>query len=180
VELSGLALGITLGIASLTDWQQRKIYNKLIGPAFLFAFCLQAMEKGWPGVWLCLAGGGAGLALLIIPYLMGGIGAGDVKLLGVIGAFGGVNFVGTCFLYGALLGGIVSLFILIRRKALSAVFKNLLFHLPIKHFIPLLPQSIYPKPLSDAQKAACEEKFPYGIVLVAGAVFACLLPLGWC
>lgn len=167
---SELALGVTLGIATWTDWQQRKIYNKLLGPAFLIAFSLQVAQKGWFGVWLCLAGGVVGLALLLIPYLLGGIGPGDVKLLGVIGAFGGVHFVITGFLYSALLGGIVSSIILYRRNALSAVFKHLLF----------FPQVYFNiKPLSRDQKAACEEKIPYGIVLAAGAILAYFLPVVW-
>lgn len=170
MELSGLALGATLGISGWTDWQHRKIYNKILGPAFLIAFSMQAVQKGWSGVWACIAGGGVGLALLLIPFLLGGISAGDVKLLGVIGAFGGVHFVISSFLYGALLGGIVSLYILIKRHALLAVFKHLLCLLPVF--------SGY-KAVSQDHKGACKEKFPYGIVLVAGTAATCLLPLVW-
>jgi prepilin peptidase CpaA len=172
MELNGLALGATLGIAGWTDWQQRKIYNKILGPAFLIAFTMQVVQKGWSGVWACLAGGGVGLALLLIPHLLGGVGAGDVKLLGVIGAYGGVHFVISSFLYGALLGGIASLYILIKHRALSAFFK---------HLLSLLPQPAFSgyKALSQDHRAACEEKIPYGIVLVAGTVATCFLPLVW-
>ncbi|MFZ3101528.1 MAG: A24 family peptidase [Desulfitobacteriaceae bacterium] len=170
MELTELALGLTLGIATWTDWRQRKIYNKLLGPAFLIAFSLQVGQQGWPGVWLSLAGSLVGLALLLIPYLLGGIGAGDVKLLAVIGAFGGVHFVITSFLYGAVLGGIVSIVILIRRKALLAT---------LKHVFLLLPILTRPQPISEALRATCEEKFPYGIVLVLGTILARFVPLGW-
>jgi prepilin peptidase CpaA len=99
--------------------------------------------------------------------------------LGVIGAFGGAHFVITSFLYGAVLGGIVSLFILIRRKALTAVLKNLFCHLPIQIQSIILRVYKNPTPINAAQQAACQEKFPYGLVLIAGTVIAYLFPLGW-
>jgi prepilin peptidase CpaA len=180
-------MDITLLIAAWTDWRKRKIYNKLLGPAFLAAFSLHAIQQGWLGIRLSLIGSVVGLALLLIPYLMGGIGAGDVKLLGVIGAFGGVHFVINSFFYGAVIGGIVSVYILIRRHALAAALKNFFRHLIM--FIPLhaslkfmLNKHILDRlnRISDDQRVALKEKFPYGLALVAGSVLACLFPLGWC
>lgn len=173
-----LTLDLTLGIAAWTDWRKRKIYNKLLGPAFLIAISLQAAQQGWSGIWMSLTGSMVGLALLMIPYLKGGIGAGDVKLLGVIGAFGGVHFVVTGFLYGAVLGGIVSLVIMIRRHAFLALVIRLLQFLS-QRLIFLMPLITYLKPLSDEQQIVLKEKFPYGLVLVAGTVMAYFIPLGW-
>lgn len=170
--LNEIALGLTLGIATWTDWKYRKIYNKLLGPAYLIALILQLWQNGWQGVWAGLLGSLVGLLVLVVPYLVGGIGAGDVKLLAVIGAFGGVHFVITSFIYGALLGGFVSLVILLRRHALITTFK---------HIILLLPFLRKYQDLSEALRATREEKFPYGIVLVFGTVLAQFLPLtlGW-
>ena len=50
-----------------------------------------------------------GGALLFIPFLLGGMGAGDVKLLAAIGALKGSSFVLRAFLYGALAGGALAL-----------------------------------------------------------------------
>ena len=174
-----LALGFTLGTAAWTDWRKRKIYNKLLGPAFIFAISLQAAQHGWSGVRFSLIGSLAGIFLLIIPYLMGGIGAGDVKLLGVIGAFGGAHFVVTGCLYGAVLGGFVSVVILIRRHALTAALKRLFLLLPKNLQLYFLPRLKNSTSLSAEQRAACEEKFPYGLVLIAGTIMAYFWPLGW-
>jgi prepilin peptidase CpaA len=46
--------------------------------------------------------------LLVIPFALGGIGAGDVKLLGIIGALKGPDFVFIAFLAAAITGGIMS------------------------------------------------------------------------
>ena len=174
-----LALGFTLGTAAWTDWRKRKIYNKLLGPAFIFAISLQATQSGWSGVWLSLTGSIVGIVLLLIPYLMGGIGAGDVKLLGVIGAFGGAHFVVTGCLYGAVLGGLVSVVILLRHHALTAALKSLFLLLPKNLQLYLLPRLKNSMSLSAEQQAACEEKFPYGLVLIAGTIIAYFWPLGW-
>jgi len=96
-----VALGLTLGIAVFTDWREHKIYNKLLAPAFFTALLLHTFHGGISGLTNSLLGTATGFVLLLIPYLMGGMGAGDVKLLAVIGAFGGASFVLTSLLYGA-------------------------------------------------------------------------------
>lgn len=83
-----IALGLTLGIAVVTDWREHKIYNKLLVPAFFLALLLHTFQGGLSGLTSSLLGAATGFALLLLPYLMGGMGAGDVKLLAVIGAFG--------------------------------------------------------------------------------------------
>lgn len=135
--LNDIALTLTLGIAAFTDFREHRIYNKLLVPAFGLAILLQIYFQGWIGLQQSLFGALIGFLILLIPYLLGGMGAGDVKLLAVIGAFGGAAFVLTSFLYGALVGGIISVGLLARRG-----FK------------------------------ASKEKFPYGIAIALGTLFA--------
>jgi len=164
-----VVLGLTLGIAAFTDWREQKIYNKLLFPAFSTALLIHTFQGGISGLASSLIGSAFGFALLLLPYFMGGIGAGDVKLLAVIGAFGGASFVFTSFLYGAIIGGLISIFLLARRKALGNT---------LKHF--LLFHSILKKPQN--QSAAIDDvrqgKFPYGIAIALGTLIALCLPLG--
>ena len=164
-----VALGITLGIAAFTDWREHKIYNKLLFPAFLIALLLHIVQGGISILANSLLGAAVGFALLLLPYLMGGMGAGDVKLLAVIGAFGGVPFVLTSFLYGAIIGGLISVFLLARRKAMVST---------LKHFLLFLPLRQKPRHSSDAMNIARQEKFPYGIAIALGTLIALFLPLG--
>ena len=53
---------------------------------------------------------GLGLALLLLPYIMGGIGAGDVKALGALGALIGPYDLIHVFIYMGLYGGVLALF----------------------------------------------------------------------
>lgn len=97
-----------LAAVSWTDWRRRKIPNIILYPAFLLALILGFFTGRIPGILASLAGAGVGFLLLLIPYLLRGISAGDVKLLMVIGSFGGPRFALAAFLAGALAGGIIS------------------------------------------------------------------------
>lgn len=167
--LNEVALGLTLSIAVFTDWRERKIYNKLLVPAFLLALLLNTLQGGISGLTGSLMGATLGFALLLVPYFMGGMGAGDVKLLAVIGAYDGATFVFTSFLCGAVIGGFISLFLLARRKALGNT---------LKHFLLFLPILKKPQNFSKAMKEANQEKFPYGIAIALGTLIALFLPLG--
>lgn len=164
-----VALGLTLSIAVVTDWREHKIYNKLLVPAFFTALLLHTFQGGISGLTSSLLGSALGFALLLFPYLMGGMGAGDVKLLTVIGAFGGASFVITSFLYGAIIGGLISAFLLARRKALVNTLKHFLL------FLLILQKSQH---LSETMNNARLEKFPYGIAIALGTLIALFLPMG--
>ncbi|OLN33642.1 A24 family peptidase [Desulfosporosinus metallidurans] len=167
--MNEVALGITLGIAVFTDWREHKIYNKLLFPAFFIALLLHTVQGGVFGLANSLLGATVGFALLLLPYFMGGMGAGDVKLLAVIGAFGGVPFVLTCFLYGAIIGGLISSYLLARRKALGNT---------LRHFLVFFTIFRNPQHLSRSMSDARQEKFPYGIAIALGTLIALFSPLG--
>lgn len=167
--LNEVAFGLTLSIAAYTDYREHRIYNKLLGPAFLFALILHTKNGGFSGIKMSLTGALLGFCLLLLPYFLSGMGAGDVKLLAVIGAFGGANFVFETFLYGAIIGGIISAVLLARRKALVVT---------LKRFLLILPFLTKPQFLTDGMREARQEKFPYGIAIVLGTVLAFFFPLG--
>lgn len=164
--INELALTMTLGLASYSDWRERKIYNRLLLPAFILALCLNTWEKGFSGLAASLTGAGVGLALLIIPFFLGGMGAGDVKFLGVVGAFGGTAFVFYAFLCGAVIGGVFSAVLLARRRALVPT---------LIKFLLTMPFWSKPKHLQESISSAGEEKFPYGLALALGTLAAMLL-----
>lgn len=164
-----VALGLTLGIAAFTDCREHKIYNKLLVPAFFTALLIHTFQGGIFGLTSSLMGAALGFALLLLPYLMGGIGAGDVKLLAVIGAFGGASFVFNSFLYGAVIGGLISVTLLARRGALRST---------LIHFWLFLLMVQKPQDSSEAMNNASQEKFPYGIAIALGTLIALLVPLG--
>lgn len=121
-------LGVILIFAGLIDFRKQKIPNYLTFPTVFIALIYHFVFNGVDGVLFCLLGLFAGLALLIIPYIMGGMGAGDVKLLGAIGAFIGYKHVFFVFLFTAIFGGIYAVLALLwYEKSLIRFLKNV-FH----------------------------------------------------
>ncbi len=117
--------------ASWLDWRQRRIPNALLLPAFLIALMLNSITFGLNGLYFTLAGLSLGFLLLIVPYLLGGMGAGDVKLLMVIGSFGGFYFVLSSFILGALIGGAFSIAVYLYNTFLHQEISTLPYGIPL-------------------------------------------------
>lgn len=104
--------------ASLTDIAWRKVPNAITFPLAAFGILYHFYVSGWGGLIFSTTGILAGAILLVIFYLMGGIGAGDVKLMGAVGSILGPVNVFYAFVYCALLGGIYSIVVLYRYNIL--------------------------------------------------------------
>lgn len=114
-------LVVMLAIITIwTDSRQRKIYNKVLLPIFILAVITNTVLNGASGLGVSLLGCLIGFTFLWIPYTMGGMSAGDVKLLAVYGALFTSNMVLTAFIYGVLIGGLISIYkLIIRQKTLA-------------------------------------------------------------
>lgn len=154
-----------LVICFITDLKQQRIYNKVIFPSLAAVLVIHLAASGFSGLKLSMQGLLAGFAVLIIPYFLGGIGAGDVKLLALIGAIKGSDFVINTALYMAVIGGLIALVIIAANGTLADVMKQIwvwVYSLVcgIKYKLEF-PTSAYLK------------RYPYGVAIVGGA-FICL------
>ncbi len=70
----------------------------------------QYLVAGPAGLLNALLGLATGMALLIVPYALGGMGGGDVKALAALGTLLGPAGIFQVFLYMGLMGGILALF----------------------------------------------------------------------
>ncbi len=82
-----LVLFALLAAATAIDYKTHRIPNWLLIPALGLALILHTMDSGIYGLIASAGGLALGLALLLPLYVIGGMGAGDVKLLGVVGSF---------------------------------------------------------------------------------------------
>ncbi|MEW6696140.1 MAG: A24 family peptidase [Bacillota bacterium] len=154
---------ITVILISLyTDIKYRKIYNVVLLPAFFLALLFSVSVQGFDGLVFSLKGSLLGLALLLVPFMLGGMGAGDVKLLAVIGAWQGAQFVWFCFLCTALIGGIIAGVQLTRSGRLYSTLKMIIFA-----FIPGMPKV---NTFGTLATAKAGEAFPYGVAIAAGTL----------
>jgi prepilin peptidase CpaA len=97
---------------AVTDLWKGRIYNAVTYPAIAAGFILQLALHGVPGLWIALGGFAVGFFPAFLLFMLGGLGGGDVKLLGAVGAIGGMVpatetlliafFVGAFFALGKL------------------------------------------------------------------------------
>ena len=148
---------IALLISLYTDIKNRKILNIVTFPTILIGFLINTISLGWEGFLLSLLGMLTGFGLLVVPYLLGGMAAGDVKLLMAIGALQGAAFTFASFLYTALFGGLIAVIILISRKELGSSLKRIFFFAQLKT-------------LDGVSKDELHHAFPYGVAIFLGTV----------
>ncbi len=113
-------------VAVYTDTRHGLITNRLTFPTMALGLVLHAVVGGWTGLGTAALGCAAGLGLLIIPFLLGGLGAGDVKLMAALGAVVGPAAVFSTFIYSAFLGGLIALVILVRKHGWSGLLGTVL------------------------------------------------------
>jgi prepilin peptidase CpaA len=90
-----------LVVAVVTDLKSRRIPNLLLLPALSLALILHTFNAGMTGLLTASGGFAVGLAMLLPLYALGGMAAGDVKLLGVVGSFLGP--------WGAVIAGMATM-----------------------------------------------------------------------
>ena len=113
IEITPLIfLTIILLITTISDIRTHKIPNYCTYPAIAIGIGYYTYMNGLHGLLFSLAGLFSGLFLLILFYLKGGMGAGDVKLMGAVGVLLGPKGVFVAFLCTALIGGIYAVILL--------------------------------------------------------------------
>jgi len=90
--VSLIVLAAVLVAAGVSDLAWGKVFNRLTYPATAVGLALGAAQGAadggaWDGLVDHVLGFAFGFGVLFIPYLLGGMGGGDVKLMGVVGAF---------------------------------------------------------------------------------------------
>ena len=104
--------------AVASDVRESRIPNSLTFPAFVFAILLSAEMGSTGGSAESGLGAALGFLLLIGPYAIGGLGAGDVKALMVLGAWlGPWDLIGATA-WAVIFGGALGLALLAARQEL--------------------------------------------------------------
>jgi prepilin peptidase CpaA len=118
-------LGSILLIAAVIDIRIQKIPNMLTFPAAALVLIYHCLTNGISGFLFSIGGLATGLMLLFLPYWLGGMGAGDAKLMGVVGGTIGAKGVFLAFLFTALAGGAYALALIVYyRRHFRGFFKK--------------------------------------------------------
>jgi prepilin peptidase CpaA len=109
IEPAYLMAGLTGLIACATDLRTRRIPNPLTFGSIAVALVFHAVSLNGHGVLYSLEGWALGAAIFFIPFALGGMGAGDVKLLAAIGAWIGPLNIVWAALWTGVAGGVLAL-----------------------------------------------------------------------
>jgi prepilin peptidase CpaA len=90
-----------------TDIRTRRIPNVLSGAAILTGAALNTVYFGTTGLLGSLAGLLLPIAILLFPFALGGVGGGDVKMMGAVGALLGPSLALTSLCVGVIFGGVI-------------------------------------------------------------------------
>lgn len=165
-------LGIVLLIAMWKDVTQRRIPNALLVVATGLAL-LWSMTAAGVGLSAALVGGVVALLVFLVFHVIGAMGAGDVKLMAVVGLFLGQADVLSLCISVLIAGGVQSLIWAIwtarLREVLSSTWQSL------SNSMFSLAGGTWP---TSAEPIAVHGAMPYALAIAAGT-FSHLLLKFW-
>lgn len=157
-----LLLLTILSTSAIIDIRTQKIPNLITFPAVIIALLYHFFTNGVDGLIFSALGLATGIGLLIIPYMLGIMGAGDAKLMGAVGAILGSKSVFVVFLLTALVGGIYAvILILLNQNQFKDFFKKQL--ITLKLFV--LTRKFIPDPVEDSDQ---KPRLCYGVAIALG------------
>jgi prepilin peptidase CpaA len=134
--------------AVLIDHKYRRIPNLLSGTLLASGLLINSAALGVPGLAAAIGGLLVGLGIFVIPYLMRGMAAGDVKLMCAVGACLGTSQAIVASCAALIAGGIMG--------------------------VTLVAFNNYRNPETNT-RAALAMRFPYASAIAAGASVALLI-----
>jgi prepilin peptidase CpaA len=111
-------------IAAVVDVRSFKVHNRLTIPLAISGLLFHTVQSGGAGFAFSFIGLLVGFASLIVFYAMGGLGAGDVKLMAGIGAWLGVWLTMDVVLIAGVAAGGYSLVVILCAGGLKNVMTN--------------------------------------------------------
>jgi prepilin peptidase CpaA len=106
-------------VAATTDIWKYKVYNWLTFPTLICGLIYWLFAAGLPGVGMSFAGLIVGFGSLVVFYALGGVGAGDVKLLAAIGAWLGPLITMNVLLGSAFAAGLYAMGLMVLRGGIG-------------------------------------------------------------
>lgn len=117
-DSAGLTTVTFVAVCAAVDIRSRRIPNLLTGAGILAGLTLNTLNSGGAGLIGSVTGLFLTVAVLFLPFALGGIGGGDVKMLGAVGTLLGPRLALTGLGVGMIYGGAIMAVHLMRRGRL--------------------------------------------------------------
>ncbi len=111
--------------AAVTDVWRFKVYNALTLPLLVTGLLYHALADGTAGLSQSFTGLLFGFGVLLVPYILGGMGAGDVKFVAAVGAWLGLEPMVLVLLIGCLATGLYAFAVIIYHGGYRLAWVNL-------------------------------------------------------
>lgn len=159
-------VGIVLIVAAWIDGRQLRVPNWLTFPMVLTGLAFNVCVDGWAGLGGGLLGMVVGLLCLLPLYSVGGMGAGDVKLMAGVGAWLGWKTTLYAFCVSTIVGGVLAVGMVLYRRSFEKHYANLLV---------ILTEWMEVRDPRRLSEMAAERKprmllLPYGIPICIGSL----------
>ncbi len=167
----GVVIGASL-IAAVLDIRARRIPNLLCGPLFAAGLIWAAWQGGVDGLGNAAAASIVLAVPFVILFIFAGGGAGDAKLMAVIGAWMGLERVILVLACVCIAGGVLAIGTAIIKRRLRVVLANIL--LSIYSFVIAILGKRGVRSAADLARPEQMDKLtiPYGIAIFAGVCIA--------
>jgi prepilin peptidase CpaA len=125
LTVNGIVVLFAVGITAVTDIWKFKVYNVLTIPLLISGLVYNAYAHGSAGLVASLIGALFGFGILILFYVMGGMGAGDVKLMAAVGAWLGLPQIYYVFIASSFAAGLYALYLVLTHRKFAETWLNL-------------------------------------------------------
>lgn len=147
----------------MTDLRSRRIPNAVTASIAASGLAI-AVWHASPLMFASAVGGGLlGLALMLPGHLIGGTGAGDVKLLGACGTLLGPVGIVVAFFYSVIAGGVLALLVAGMRGRVGVTLRR------VAQFLSTRGSN-----LPDIESPASDNRFAFAPAIVCGVLAAAL------
>jgi prepilin peptidase CpaA len=166
-----LTLALTL-VAGYTDLRERRIPNWLTAPSLLIGLAVHTWLGGWRGALVSLEGAGLALVILLPLVLVRGLGAGDWKLMGAVGAFLGPWMMLFVLVTSFFVTGLVSIVRMVMTGKVQSTLRNMM--VLVQGFIAF---GMKPNPEISLDTPGLI-KLPFGATVAVGTLI-CFVAAQW-
>ena len=159
-------VSVVLVVAAVIDGWKLKVPNWITFPMVISGWIASGIFFGWAGLGWSLVGTAVGLGLLLPAYAIGGMGAGDVKLLAGVGAWVGTTHTLWAFVISAVVGAVIAIVMVLSQR-------KWLHHQ--RQFLLILNEIMIVRSPSQLSATAAGRKssmmlLPYGIPIAIGSI----------
>jgi len=159
-----------LVLCAYWDLKYRRIPNWATLPGVAVGLGLSLVLGGWFGLKSSGLGLVVGFGALLVLFVLGWMGGGDVKLMAAVGALKGYPFVVSALFYSLVAGVLIGVALVLWRRTALRTFGSLFFVIGSRVSRQIPKQDIDPKQT---------QQIPFGLAIVLGTVWALIAGDAW-